>query len=74
MSDNGINTGSDNGTNKELRIRLTLKDIQVINEALHIYDKIPDKLRKYSWRDLHVLLRRFANLAEDDGYYSRRGR
>lgn len=78
---NGINSGSTNGTNKELekekRIRLTLKDIQIINEALHVYDRLPDPhdgSKKYSWSETHVLLRRFSNLAENDGFYSRRHR
>ena len=77
---NGTNTGSGNDPIKQLkkdkRIRLTLKDIQMIDEALRVYDHMPDPegSKKYSWSNLHDLRRRFVCLADDDGYYSRRSR
>lgn len=58
---------------KQKRIRLTLKECQIIDEALRFYDKSPDPdgSKKYNHWDLDTLRRRFINLADNDGFYSR---
>ena len=38
---NGTNTGSSIDPNKERRIRIRNKEIQIIAEALYIYDNLP---------------------------------
>ena len=70
---NGTINGSSIDPNKQKRIRLTFKECQMISEALKFYDhQEDDPERKFSWSEIHTIMRRFLCLSDNDGYYARR--